>query len=344
MKTKENTDNVKNREYWIDAVRSFACLCVITTHAPIPNGSDGQSFISPFNYYAMGGASILFFMISGALILYKEKETFPFLKKRVSRIALPMVIWSIICLIIQYLAGEIATLPVLFQKIALIPFYPQVGTYWFIYVIFGIYLVTPILAQWLNSHSQNEIRFYLFLWGTTLLLPYLGHYYEGFNSIISVSGGQLYYFYGFLGFAVLGFYLRRYVNVDFSRVSSILVIAFVLFIPWLLYAFTSIPHDLIHNRISINIAALAICYFLMIKKMPMSSKMKNIFYDFAQHSFGIYLVHLLVMRRILWPLLDDYNIHYLIQIPLIVILTALLSYLIVHLISKLPGSKFIVGL
>ena len=68
MKTKENTDNVKNREYWIDAVRSFACLCVITTHAPIPNGSDGQSFISPFNYYAMGGASILFFMISGFVI------------------------------------------------------------------------------------------------------------------------------------------------------------------------------------------------------------------------------------------------------------------------------------
>ena len=76
----------------------------------------------------------------------------------------------------------------------------------------------------------------------------------------------------------------------------------------------------------------------------MSSKMKNIFYDFAQHSFGIYLVHLLVMRRILWPLLDDYNIHYGIQIPIIVFATAALSYLVVHLISKLPGSKYIIGL
>lgn len=55
-------------------------------------------------------------------------------------------------------------------------------------------------------------------------------------------------------------------------------------------------------------------------------------------------VHLLVMRKVLWPLLADYNIHYAIQIPLIVILTASISYIIVHLISKLPGSKYIVGL
>ncbi len=335
---------IANREYWIDAVRSFACLCVITTHAPIPNGSDGQYFISPFNYYSMGGASILFFMISGALVLYKEKDTFPFLKKRVSRIALPMVIWSIICLSISFILGEIGSASIFFKKIAMIPFYPQVGTYWFIYVIFGIYLVTPILAQWLNQRSQKEIRFYLFLWGGTLLLPYLNHYLTGFDNIVFVSRGTLYYFYGYLGFAVLGFYLRRYVNIDFSRPRNALILMIILVFPWILYAFTTIPHDIIHNRMSFNIAITGACYFLLIKGMKISDRMKTIFYDFAQHSFGIYLVHLLIMRRIIWPLLDDYNIHYAIQIPLIVLLTALFSYLLVHLISKLPGSKYIVGL
>lgn len=106
MDSSIKSNDLSNREYWIDAVRSFACLCVITTHAPIPNGSNGQVFISPFNYYAMGGASVLFFMISGALILYKEKDTFPFLKKRVTRIAFPMIIWSIICLLISFFYGR----------------------------------------------------------------------------------------------------------------------------------------------------------------------------------------------------------------------------------------------
>ena len=50
-----------NREYWIDAIRSFACLCVITTHAPIPNTTGGgETFVSAFNYFSVAGASILF--------------------------------------------------------------------------------------------------------------------------------------------------------------------------------------------------------------------------------------------------------------------------------------------
>lgn len=84
-----------NREYWIDAVRSFACLCVIMTHAAIPNGSDGEYMVAIYNYLAVGGASILFFMISGALILNKERDTIPFMKKRVTRIVFPMVFWSL---------------------------------------------------------------------------------------------------------------------------------------------------------------------------------------------------------------------------------------------------------
>ena len=344
MNNNTRTLVAKDREYWIDAVRSFACLCVITTHAPIPNGSDGQIFVSPFNYYAVGGASILFFMISGALILYKEKDTFPFLRKRVTRIAFPMIIWSIISLIISFMMGEIPSSLVLLQKIALIPFYPQVGGYWFIYAIFGIYLVTPILAQWLNSHSQKEIRFYLFLWGATLLLPYLEHFWSGFHALVSISAGYLYYFFGYLGFAVLGFYLRRYVDINFSRSKNQLILLAVVIFPWILYALTTIPHDIIQNRMSINIAALGACYFLIIKGMRVSNKMKTVFYDFAQHSFGIYLVHLLVMRKVIWPFFEGYNIHYAIQIPLIVFFTALISYSIVHIISKIPGSKYIVGL
>ena len=332
-----------DREYWIDAVRSFACLCVIMTHAAMPNGSDGQSFIPIFNYFSTAGASILFFMISGALVLYKEKDVFPFLKKRISRIALPMFIWSVICLLIDYLTGELGGVD-FFRRVCLIPFYPQVGTYWFIYVIFGIYLVTPILAMWLNRSKERDILFYLCLWAITLFLPYLVCFESRFNSIIEYRHGVLYYFYGFLGFAVLGFYLRRYVNIKKYQLKHISFLLAAIILPVLLYYFTNVPHIIIHDRMSVNIVSLCVCYFVIIKHMPLSSKAKRIVYDFAQHSFGIYLVHILIMRRVLWPLLWDYNIHYAIQVPLIVFLTALLSYLLVHLISKLPYSKYIVGL
>lgn len=332
-----------DREYWIDAVRSFACLCVITTHAPMPNGSDGQSFIPIFNYFSVAGASILFFMISGALVLYKEKEVFPFLKKRVSRIAFPMFIWSVICLLIDYINGELGGGDFV-RKVSMIPFYPQVGTYWFIYVIFGIYLVTPILAMWLNRSEERHILFYIGLWAITLFLPYLVCIDSRFEQLVGYSSGVLYYFYGFLGFAVMGFYLRRYVNIKKYNLKHLLILVIAIIIPGILYNFTDIPHSAIQDRMSINIVILCICYFIVIKHIHLSSRVKHLVYDFAQHSFGIYLVHILIMRKVLWPLLWDYNIHYAIQIPLIVFLTALLSYLLVHLISKLPYSKYIVGL
>lgn len=52
----------KNREYWIDAIRSFACMFVIKVHAPSTGGIKVLSFIGPFNYFASAGASF-FLMI-----------------------------------------------------------------------------------------------------------------------------------------------------------------------------------------------------------------------------------------------------------------------------------------
>lgn len=336
---------LREREYWIDAVRSFACLCVITTHAPMPNGSDGSSFIALFNYFSMAGASVLFFMISGALVLYKEKEMIPFLKKRLSRIALPMFIWSVVCMLIDFMTGELTCgWETLIYKICMIPFYPQVGTYWFIYVIFGIYLVTPILSIWLNQSKERDVRFYLFFWAITLFLPYLTLVDAHLHAVVDFQSGVLYYFYGFLGFAVLGFYLRRYVNLKGYHYKHLIFFIAFMFIPCFFYLFTKVPHNVIQDRMSFNVVAISICYFVIIKHLRLSSRLERIVYDFAQHSFGIYLVHILVMRKILWPLLWEYNIHYAIQIPLIVFLTALLSYLLIHIISKFPYSKYIVGL
>ena len=69
-------ESLKKREYWIDAVRSFACICVLMTHSPIPSTVEGRTFIPIYNFVAVGGASILFFMISGALVLYRRQEFF----------------------------------------------------------------------------------------------------------------------------------------------------------------------------------------------------------------------------------------------------------------------------
>lgn len=333
--------SLKDREYWIDAVRSFACICVLMTHAPIPSTIEGRMFIPVYNFVAVGGASILFFMISGALVLYKRQEFFTFIQKRISRIVLPMVIWTIISLIVACLEGKMTWCEML-DKIWKIPFAPQVDTYWFIYVIFGIYLLTPIVSTWLANTGRKEVEMILLIWGGTSIFPFLPP--ENVHRMVAFNGGIFYYFYGFLGFALFGYYLRRYVNFEKCTwrlmVSPLIIITCVM----LIYPTNIISHSVLQNRMALPAVLLAGVYFLLLKHVPLSSRMKKIVYQFARHSFGIYLVHILVMRSVLWPILEPMQINHALAVPLITFLTALFSFIVVWGIGKVvPFSKYIVG-
>ena len=333
----------KDRLYWIDAIRSFACVCVLIVHAPTVGGTKGLRFIGPINYFAAAGASILFFMISGALVLYKPKPVIPFLKKRLSRIVFPMVFWTIISLLVSVVQGDISWSE-FWKLVARIPFYEQVGTYWFIYVIFGIYLVTPIIATWLERCSKRDLQIYLFIWAITLFLPYLTSFSKDAEMLVNHEHGSLYYFWGYLWFAVMGYYLRKYVSISRFKWWHYALFVFLILLPLLLYQM-NLPHTAIQYRKSINVVAMCVCYFVILKHIKISDTWKRICYHFAQRSFGIYLVHILIKGTILRPIvLMSFNYSYGISIPLIAFLDLLISYIVVELVSKLPYSKYIVGL
>lgn len=331
----------QQREYWIDAIRSFACICVLITHSPMPTTEGGRMIIPVYKFFAVTGASILFFMISGALVLYKQQQFLPFMKKRVSRIFFPMAIWTIISLVVRCIEGK-AEWDGMLVKLLMIPFSPQKGTYWFIYVIFGIYLLTPLLSTWLAHTSRREVEYVLGVWGITLLFPFVGE--EGVRRMIDFSHGYFYYFYGYLGFAILGYYLRKYVTWEKLNWKKLIVPIGVFLTVFVIYPTDLIPHAVLQDRMALHTAILAACHFLVIKHIHLSSWMKKVVYVFAQHSFGIYLVHMLVMRSFLWPLLEPFQINHIIAVPVITCLTALLSFMVVWGIGKIiPFSKYVVG-
>lgn len=333
----------QNRLYWIDAVRSFACLCVIATHS-IPLGStDTERLIcSALLYLSKSGSSILFFMISGALVLYKPQPAFQFLKTRINRIVLPMVIWSVIQLLI-YVIDKTITWPQFFTKVLLIPTGPQMRIYWFIYVIFGIYLLTPILSAWLERCKKRELELYLMIWLVAMIIPYFTLLDQEINDIFEYRTGYLYYFSGYLWFAVAGYYLRKYVDIPKFKLWHFAIYGSLLVLPAMLYM-TPLPHSLIQNNLALSMALLCMCHFIALKHIRYSDRMKLIAYDFAQHSFGIYLVHIFVRNYVVYPIIEPLHLNEIAQIPLTIILVVFLSYLLVHLISKLPYSKYIVGL
>ena len=103
----------------------------------------------------------------------------------------------------------------------------------------------------------------------------------------------------------------------------------------------------IGHRLSLPIMALCACYFryfIIIKHIPLKQKAERIFYNIAEHSFGIYLLHIYIIRHGLWPLFQEWALPTAVAIPMLVITGAAASYLAVALLSHLPKSKYIVGI
>ncbi|MBO7581398.1 MAG: hypothetical protein J6T38_07785 [Bacteroidaceae bacterium] len=122
--------------------------------------------------------------------------------------------------------------------------------------------------------------------------------------------------------------------------APLIIIACVMAI----YPTNMISHAVLQDRMALPAVLLAGCYFLLLKHVSLSSRMKKIVYQFARHSFGIYLVHILVMRSVLWPILEPMQINHALAIPLITFLTALFSFMVVWGIGKVvPFSKYVVG-
>lgn len=334
------------REYWIDLTRCFACICVLITHAPIAiqEGKAGLSAVAVYNISAVGGGSILFFMITGALVLTSSStQNFSsFMTKRLSRVVFPMIFWSVIYLLFDWLCFHQINSEKFIHSLVSIPFAPQVGVFWFIYAVLAIYLLAPVLSYWLRSASQNTVKIYIGIFLLTLIIPYVGYYFVECKMPLA-DNGYLQYFNGFLGFALLGYYLRRWPLKVFS-LGFVMFLLFAVSIPVIGYGFSIWSHTLIQDRQTINAASLAIIYFTILQHVHIPQRIAPYIEIFSRYTFGVYLSHFIILRHVVWPILAPLNMNYIYGIPVTVLVTLSLSLLVVYIFAKLPFHKYTVSL
>lgn len=335
------------RDYKIDVMRVFACIMVLFCHSPQHyTGQPGKVLVGIDNYFGMAWGPILFFMISGACVLWSEREAIPFLKKRFSRILIPTIIWSLVYIFVECFWWKTAPEDSWKQKIPAMIFAPQYGLMWFMYMLISIYLATPILSRWLNHCSRAEVRFYLLLWGVTLFIPFLN--LVGVNaSFLQHSNGYLYYFSGFLWTAVAGYYCRRYVHIERVKIWHVALSVLVLLTPAMVFYIKSKTGQLMDMSLGIlsmttTVFAFVVMYNLEMPSFITSSLGQKLVLKISELSFGIYLIHMIFLFPFrLW--IAQFNLHYAIQMPLTVIVVGFCSFLASLGISKFPIGKYIIG-
>lgn len=324
--------NSENRLHWMDAVRCLACLSVTSIHATYTGGTGGQHAIAIYDYYAVASASIVFFMLTGALSLWKPQPLGSFIAKRLRRVALPMVLWSVITLMAEAYLGNISwhELP---RQLAMIPIRPQVSYFWFIYFVMGIYLITPVFAAWLATASRRHVLLLLSIWGFTLTLPLLSILWPALSQLTNRTHGMLFYFQGYAGLLLLGYYIRRWGSEIAWRWWYIIPIAFLLGMPMLLHA-THWHTTMLLNRLSPNVVALGAIIVLFFSNLHYPTCLHRPLAIASQVTFGVYLSHRLVIILLVEPIFKSWHPNYWFGIPLATLLTAATCAAITLLLSR----------
>jgi surface polysaccharide O-acyltransferase-like enzyme len=325
---------MRERNLTLDLTRIIACLMVVLMHSPRGGGSMYQNAL----YYVTAPCIGLFFITSGALLLPVELDTFSFLKKRLTKILIPSLIWTAFYVGIHVIpTGDVHAI---LRSIFSIPFSPQgTGVLWFIYTLVGLYLVAPIISKWLSTCCKSELEFYMLIWGITLCYPIFDFFLEVRHGDTSI----LYYFTGYLGYFILGYYLNKYPKtLSLKVVIPFFMIALI--VPIICKLKQICDFGDIFWYLSIFVVTMCLFWYYLADKLSKRIAGNKLIVELSNLSFGVYLIHIFIMRDILWNTNIINSISsYEVRSIIVAVLTITISYTVSFLISKTKIAKYLIG-
>lgn len=302
---------------WADRLRILATWMVIAIHVSGPLAEQ----LPDFNTWAWWTANWwdaasrpsvpIFVLLSGALLLPKEYATSDFLKKRLTRVAVPALFWMGIYLFYGFLKnGQPDSLLGATRRVVEGPVHYHL---WFIYLIVGLYFLYPILRPWVRQ-ARDRDYLYLFAlcaaaaWGYKILWTFwgigLGMYWETFSNNV--------------GYFVLGAYLvqkplpgeptppshhlqpwrlsRRqllWLSVGLIVVGTSIT-AFGTY--WASMTYNNGKfHPYFYDYLTPNVGMAVIGWFLLARLAWNARPLLDAEREFSNVSFGVYLVHVLML-------------------------------------------------
>ncbi|NMH28183.1 acyltransferase [Flavobacterium silvaticum] len=342
----------KTKTLWIENLRAIATVSVILLHvsSPLLYAHDeslnsywwlGNVFDSAVRYCVP-----VFVMITGTLLLPQEIDLKVYFSRRISRILIPFLFWSLV-----YICNDLLQLRADGKSFAvhdIISFsishllYGASYHLWYVYMLICLYLVIPFLGRWIRHSSEKQIQYFLSLWICINAVWLFGNF--GNNTV--------FYFGQFIGYLVLGYYIS---TKDFKlslkvsdKVALLLYLTGVvvtLLGTYIVTERTGKFSNIFYDYRSVSVVASATGIFILTKNnaFTVNRHVSSLVSLIGKLSYGIYLVHVLVLYFLDKSGINATFIHPLIGIPLTAILCLFLSMLVPLLVQKLPYGKYIAG-
>lgn len=325
-------DHLTDRQNNFDLLRIISAIAVVLIHANF-HFFEGR-YLHPelSSYFCIENlvniitrfSVPIFGMMSGAFNLRNEKNgnLGYFYRKSLWKIGVP-TITAILFFVLYDEIVAIFTGGSLIQPIigAIRGFYAL----WFLYMLIGLYLITPLLVRLRNSISAKEytvIGIVLLLWGvlsqavSDYKLPYA----------IGIIGA-------FLGYYIIGDILLNFFTTKRKPIFYFLIALIMFSITWFIRfkGFTHYTYVTYRNFFSPTICLASIAIFLMFKQLKIQHNLSFL----SGLTFYIYIFHTWILNLI-FKAFDHFGIvvNELILIPIVVIITVFISGLISYFYNK----------
>jgi len=286
----------KERRLSVDLLRVLASLAIVVIHVTSQSyfrieeiGYRNWLLGAGLGWMMMWGTGN-FLMISGGLLLgSKKNKVKEFYKRRVVRLAIPLLVWNVIYFFFSIYAngrdwGVKDFLNNLWTK----------GNYYHLYflnVMIGLYAINPLLKRWINKEWLDYLvpilsilgMGYLYgisFWGWgklesifTWFLPYLGYYLGGYWLLNKRESKRKIWW-------LLGAGVILIINIAITR-----KLVFVME--------THEMDTILMNRLSLGVVVAAMMIYRAVTsiKNEVLEKYKKLILWLSEMSMGIYLIH-----------------------------------------------------
>lgn len=301
-------------------------------------------------YGAIGYLGVpLFIILSGALLLTPTKADEPmrvYYKKRFARVGLPMIFWTVI-----YFGWSFGVRGTPFsvynmEQGLLSGSYPLL---WFLYLLVGLYLVTPMLRVFVKHVDHRKFTVLLSIWFVGTVITPIIHTFTTF-SFNPLSFVVL----DWVGYFLLGIYL---INTKIRSLWAYLGLLGGLIVAilgdWFLTASMGESYTgFFHGYLSFNMIIASAALFLLLTRIPQSRidrlnpTVNGVIHWIGQNTLPIYLLHIMILETLQLGLLGfafPYTYIFIVDVLYMTAVSFSLTVAIIYPLKKIPYLAKLIG-
>ena len=296
----------KHKRLYANYIRVIAAFAVVQMHSvgeflfqfnPADN-MDPRWWTANAYYSLLRWATPFFIMLSGMLMLNptRAESTREFLHKRISRVMIPLSFWAVVYLLYDYRGDLYDGKPILLSGIGKKIFFEDIYFHlWFIPMITGLYLLTPIFRIFIKNAQRTDIEYFLVL---AFSITAIQHFVPNFFVVKYIG------WLGYIGFYVLGYYLSTY-PIPWKKI----IYPLALIMPpltaagtWYLTQLAGAYDNRVYVYFSPNVVLMALALFLFLKDFDWPAfatrypRINRAVDHIAQLSYGVYFIHVLILE------------------------------------------------